>query len=49
MDDDYFYFGGSKIGCCQCPDETQYLVRDNWDDGKTLACSGGTKLECNKT
>lgn len=37
---------GSCSGTCTCPDEEEFLVGDNHDTCKTLACYGGTSGPC---
>lgn len=38
---------GQNGGQCTCPDGTKYLVGDNNDSCKTLACIGGESGKCN--
>ena len=35
-------------GTCRCPNGNTYLVGDNNDGCKTLACVGGKMIKCNE-
>ena len=39
---------GGWGGKCRCPDGGVYYAADNGDRCKTLACTGGTKVDCNQ-